>query len=60
MPQIERPRVLSTRVRPRERAEVRALAELEGTTVCELMHRLLMPEVRRRLVELATARPEAA
>ncbi len=53
MRERERPVVVSTRVTPRERALIAALAEAEEQTVCEVVHRLLMPAVRVRLAEVA-------
>ena len=41
----ERPVVVSTRVAPAERGRIRAVAEAEGVSVCELLHRLVMPQV---------------
>lgn len=55
----EREAVLSTRGTQTERALVRALAEAEGKSVCETIHQLLMPAVRKKLAELATE-PEPA
>ena len=48
-----RPVVVSTRVGPGERALIRALSEAEGVSVCEAVHRVLMPAVRERLMEVA-------
>ncbi|CAN5635571.1 hypothetical protein BH23GEM7_BH23GEM7_27260 [soil metagenome] len=45
--------VVSTRVARETRALIRALAEAEQTTAAEVMQRLLIPAVRRRLAELA-------
>ncbi len=53
MPTRKRPVVVSTRVHPRERALIRALAEAEATSVCEVLHRLLIPAVRMRLGQVA-------
>jgi len=44
--------VVSTRVLRLERALIGALAEAEGTSVCEIVHRLLIPAVRMRLSQL--------
>lgn len=49
----ERPIVVSTRVDPRERALIRALADIEEVSISEALHRLLVPAVRERLAELA-------
>lgn len=49
----KRPVVVSTRVRPDERALIRALSEAEGVSVCEAVHRALMPAIRARLAEVA-------
>lgn len=49
----ERPVVVSTRVKPAERALITAVAEAEGVSVSEALHRLLMPAVRGRVRELA-------
>ena len=49
----ERPIVVSTRVDPRERALIRALANVEEVSTSEALHRLLVPAVRERLAELA-------
>jgi hypothetical protein len=49
----DRPVVVSTRVQPSERALIRALSEAEGISVCEAVHRVLMPAVRERLTEVA-------
>lgn len=49
----QRPETISTRVLPQEKALVRALAEAEGVSVCEALHRTLMPAVRERLAEVA-------
>ena len=54
----ERSVVVSTRVDTRERALIRALAEAEEVSTCEVLHRLLIPAVRERLAELATPAPE--
>lgn len=51
----QRPGTISTRVRPDERALVRALAEAEGISVSEVLHRLLMPAVRARLAQVAAS-----
>lgn len=48
-----RPVTLSTRARREEAALIRAAAEAEGLPVAELMHRILVPAVKARLVELA-------
>ena len=45
----ERPVVMSTRVEAAERGRVRAVAEADGITVSELIHRLVMPQVNDRL-----------
>ena len=45
----ERPVVMSTRVKVAERGRVRAVAEADGVTVSELIHRLVMPQVDDRL-----------
>jgi hypothetical protein len=55
MTRRERPEVVSTRVVARERALIRALAEAEGVSVCEVLHRVLIPAVRERLAALAGA-----
>lgn len=52
MTKRERPEVVSTRVAIEDRARIRALAELEGVSVCEALHRVLLPAVRARLDEL--------
>lgn len=49
MARRNRPIVISTRVRVYERALIRAVAESEGVTVSEAVHRLLMPAVQERL-----------
>lgn len=51
--------VVSTRTSRAERTLIHALANLEQTTVSDLLYRLLMPVVRRRLREL-TDEPVAA
>lgn len=48
-----RPVVVSTRAAERDAALVRALAEAEGVSVCEVVHRVLIPAVRERLMEIA-------
>lgn len=53
----ERPAVISTRVFPHDRARIRALAELEGVSVCEALYRLLIPAVHARLTELTGTQP---
>jgi hypothetical protein len=53
MPIRKRALVVSTRVLRPERAFIRALAEAEDTSVCEIVHRLLIPAVRMRLSQLA-------
>jgi hypothetical protein len=55
----ERPEVISTRVYPQDRARLRALAELEGVSVCEVLNRILVPAIRVRLAE-ATREPAGA
>ena len=47
-----RPMVVSTRVSPTERALIRALAEAEQASVCEVVHSALIPAVRTRLNEI--------
>lgn len=56
----ERPQVVSTRVKPSERALISAVAEAEGVSVSEALHRLLMPAVRDRLREIAGEGEEEA
>lgn len=56
----EKPEVVSTRVLPSERGLIRALAEAEGTSVSEALHRVLVPAVRRRLAELAAGVQQGA
>ncbi|MBA4159255.1 MAG: hypothetical protein H0X65_17530 [Gemmatimonadetes bacterium] len=53
MAKSEKTVTVSTRVAPRDRALIGALVAAEGDTVCETLHRLLMPAVRRRLAEIA-------
>ena len=48
-----RPCVVSTKVLPDERALIRALAAAEQTSVSEVLHRLLIPAVRKRLGQVA-------
>ncbi len=51
----ERPMVVSGRFQPAERGRIRAVAEADGVTVSELLHRLVMPQVNDRLrQDLAT------
>ena len=45
----ERYVVMSTRVELGERARVRAVADTDGITVSQLIHRLVMPQVDDRL-----------
>lgn len=52
MPNRKRAVVVSTRVLPRERALLRALAEAEATSVCEVLHRLLIPAAKMRLAQV--------
>ena len=59
MAKRQRPVVVSTRVLPNERALIRALSEAEGVSVCEALHRVLIPAVRTRLAEVARS-PETA
>jgi len=47
--------VVSTRADSEEAAVVRAVATLEGKSVAETIHRLLIPAARRRLAELSKA-----
>ena len=54
----QRTTVVSTRVLPDDRACLRALAELEGVSVCEAMYRVLMPAVRERLAEVTREEPK--
>ena len=54
MPNRKRAVVVSTRVLPRERALLRALAEAEATSVCEVLHRLLIPAAKMRLAQVTT------
>ena len=51
-PARARPLVVSTRVRPNERALIGALAEAEQASVCEVVYRALIPAVRARLREI--------
>jgi uncharacterized protein (DUF1778 family) len=51
--------VVSTRTSRSERTLIDALADLEQTTVSDLLHRLLMPVVRRRLRELTDESPRS-
>ena len=48
-----RPYVISTRVAKEDRASIYALAELESTTVCEVLYRVIVPAVRSRIIEIA-------
>ena len=59
MAERERPVVVSTRVTPRDRALIGALAEAEGATICVVLYRLIMPALRARLAELARETPGA-
>lgn len=45
--------VVSTRTTTAERGLIRVVAEAEGVTVAEVIHRLLMPEVCRRALKPA-------
>lgn len=56
MARREREVVVSARVRPDERARIRALAELEGMSVAALLHELLVPAVDGRLQERVARR----
>ena len=49
----ERPVVVSTRVSPRERGLIGAIASAEGVSVCAALHSILIPAVRTRLSEIA-------
>jgi hypothetical protein len=52
MAKRERPVVVSTRVTPRERSLIAAIAQAEGISICEVLHRMVMPAVRERITEL--------
>jgi len=52
-----RPVVVSTRARVEEAALVRAVALAEGVSLCEAVHRLLIPAARGRLARLAAEDP---
>jgi hypothetical protein len=54
----KRPVVVSTRVSVNDRARIRALAELEGVSVCQAVHDLLMKSVAARLADLVTERAQ--
>ena len=41
--------VMSTRGTPAQRGRVRAIADADGISVSELIHRLVMPQVDERL-----------
>jgi hypothetical protein len=53
-----RPLVVSTRVEIENAALVRALAEIEGQTVCQIVHEILISAVRDRLAALVTPAAE--
>ncbi len=52
-----RPETITTRLTPREKALVEALAQTEGVTISVLLHRLLMPVVRERLTAVVQETP---
>ncbi len=52
-----RPETITTRVTPREKALVEALARTEEVTVSVLLHRLLMPVVLERLTAVVQETP---
>jgi hypothetical protein len=44
-----RPYLVATRVTGKERGWIDAQARAEGVTVSELLHRIIVPEIQRRL-----------
>ena len=50
----QRPKVLSTRMKEGQAAQVRALADLQGVSVCSLLREIVLPVVRERLVAEVT------
>ena len=52
-----RPETITTRLTPREKALVEALAQTEGVTISVLLHRLLMPVVLERLTAVVQETP---
>lgn len=56
----QRPQVVSTRVLPSERQLIRALAEAEGVSVAEAIHRALLPAIRDRLARVAADAPDSS
>lgn len=46
-----RPEMVATRVTKREKQLVKMAAGREGVTVSDFLHSLIIPEVRKRLVE---------
>jgi plasmid stabilization system protein ParE len=51
----KRPSVVSTRATKAERLLVEALAEQEGVSVAEMVHRILVEGVRHRLQQIPSA-----
>jgi hypothetical protein len=49
--------VVSTRTTRAERALIRAMAEQESLSVCEAVHRLLIPAVKERLASAMAESP---
>ncbi len=52
-----RPETITTRLTPREKTLVEALAQTEGVTISVLLHRLLMPVVLERLTAVVQETP---
>lgn len=48
-----RPFIVSTRTTRAEKALIRAVADAEGVSVCDLLHRILLPAVAERVTRQA-------
>lgn len=55
----KRPFLAATRVTGREKGWIEAVAQGEGVTVSELLHRIVVPEIQRRLAQDLTQEPAA-